>query len=126
MGDCLRKQRRWVHESFYDKSALDAAEPVQTREAGILLSGFLDNPLRYEEHLKQYVYRVYLSLCLRVSGLVCRYTRSIMLELIYGHTVTSPDDKYLQIAEGALKGSNDVASAGIDIIELVPSRRFHL
>lgn len=49
-----------------------------------------------------------------------------MLELIYGHTVTSPDDKYLQIAEGALKGSNDVAGAGIDIIELVPSRRFHL
>ena len=48
-----------------------------------------------------------------------------MLELIYGHTVTSPDDKYLQIAEGALKGSTDVAGAGIDVIEMVPSRKWY-
>ena len=54
-----------------------------------------------------------------------RFTRSIMLELIYGHTVTSPDDKYLQIAEGALKGSTDVAGACIDVVEMVPSRKWY-
>ncbi|EPS93960.1 hypothetical protein FOMPIDRAFT_1170095 [Fomitopsis schrenkii] len=109
LGDRLRKQRRWVHESFYDKAALDAAEPIQLREAGVLLSGLLDSPHRYEEHLKQHVF----------PG----FTRSIMLELIYGHTVTSPDDRYLQIADGALKGSDDVAGAGINIIEFVPLLR---
>lgn len=43
-----------------------------------------------------------------------------MLELIYGHTVTLPDDKYLRIADGALKGSDEVAGSGVNILEFVP------
>ena len=111
-----------MHESFYAKSALDAAEPTQMREAAILLSGLLDSPHHYEAHLKQCVHADWLHLRIYNLRATHRYTRSIMLELIYGHTVTSPDDKYLQIADGALNGSNDVAGAGLDIVEILPIR----
>ncbi|KZT69384.1 cytochrome P450 [Daedalea quercina L-15889] len=104
LGERLRKQRRWLHESFYDKSALDMAQPTQLREAKVLLQCLLDNPECYSEHLN-------------------RFTRSIMLETIYGHTVTSRDDKYMQIADRALKGTNDVAAAGTNIVDALPILR---
>lgn len=49
-----------------------------------------------------------------------RLTASLMMESIYGHTVTSSDDEYLHYAEAALKGTTEVASPGAAIVDILP------
>ncbi|EPS99953.1 hypothetical protein FOMPIDRAFT_1123536 [Fomitopsis schrenkii] len=104
MGERLRKQRRWLHTSLYAKSAVDKAEPAQMREARVLLAGLLDSPDRYSEHLH-------------------RYTTSVMMEVVYGHTVTAEDDRYMHTASEALRGTTEVAAAGANIVDFMPFLR---
>ena len=48
------------------------------------------------------------------------FAAGLMLEIGYGHTVTSDDDEYLHYAEAALRGTTEVASPGAAIVDILP------
>jgi len=101
MGERLRKHRRWLYSVLFADGALDKFRSVQRREVDVLLASLLRAPDEYAAHLH-------------------RLTASLMMESIYGHTVTSDDDEYLHYAEAALKGTTEVASPGAAIVDILP------
>ena len=44
-----------------------------------------------------------------------------MMEVVYGHTVTADDDRYMHIASEALRGTTEVAAAGANVVDFMPS-----
>ena len=121
LDERLRKQRRWLHTSLYAKSALDRAEPAQTRGIRVLLSGLLESPENYSEHLHRSLSPSIIVFQSDDSDGTPRYTTSVMMDVVYGHTVTAEDDKYLHIASEALRGTTEVAAAGANIVDFMPS-----
>ncbi|KAH9917085.1 cytochrome P450 monooxygenase [Fomitopsis serialis] len=97
MSERLRKHRRWLHSVLFAEGALDKFRSVQRREVDVLLASLLHAP--------------------------DELTASLMMESIYGHTVTSDDDEYLHYAEAALKGTTEVASPGAAIVDILPFLR---
>ena len=124
MGERLRKQRRWLHSVLFAEGALERFRTVQRREVGLLLEFLLRDPDNYAEHIHRYVPSSFLLSAL--IHLRTRLTASLMMESIYGHTVTSDDDEYLHYAEAALKGSTEVASPGAAVVDFLPFRGWQL
>ena len=42
------------------------------------------------------------------------------MEIAYGHTITSDDDKYLELAEGTNRVVAEVGDMGSSIVDLLP------
>ena len=93
------------------------------REIGTLLAGLFDSPDQYSEHLHRFVL-LSLSVILRADGGdgLLRYTTSVMMEVVYGHTVAADGDRYMHIASEALRGTTEVAAAGANVVDFMPSR----
>jgi hypothetical protein len=53
---------------------------------------------------------------------LCRFAAGTIVKITYGHTVTSMDDRYVQLAERALSRSVALASVGAMIVDLIPFR----
>lgn len=45
-----------------------------------------------------------------------------MMEVVYGHTVAADGDRYMYIASEALRGTTEVAAAGANVVDFMPSR----
>jgi hypothetical protein len=49
-----------------------------------------------------------------------RYSASLILRLTYGHRVDSTEDKYVQLSETAVTGTNEVGNGGSQVVDLFP------
>ena len=54
-GDRFRKHRRWMHDGFQSKGALLGYRHVQRRETYTLLSGLLETPADFVNHIQRSV-----------------------------------------------------------------------
>ena len=51
-----------------------------------------------------------------------RYSASLILHLAYGHRVNSTEDKYVQLSETAVTGTNQYGSPGSQAVDFFPVR----
>ncbi|KAH9917072.1 cytochrome P450 [Fomitopsis serialis] len=104
MGERLNKHRRWIHSTFFTEGSLSQFASAQSRETRTLIGGLLRTPERHAAH-------------------VHRLASSLVLEALYGHTITSEDDEYLTYAEQALIGTAEAAAPGAAIVDFLPFLR---
>ena len=57
----------------------------------------------------------------RISERDLRYISSLLLHLVYGHHVSSTDDKYIQISEAALTGTAESGTPGSQVVDFFPA-----
>ncbi|KAF9812881.1 hypothetical protein IEO21_05932 [Rhodonia placenta] len=100
-GDRFRKHRRWILDAFQDKHSLESYRPLQRREAYILLSGLIQNPELFRSHIK-------------------RFAAAMIMQIAYGHSVTSLDDKFVHLAERAGKETVEYGNAGVMLVDFFP------
>ncbi|KAH9917082.1 cytochrome P450 monooxygenase [Fomitopsis serialis] len=105
MGERHKKQRRWIHSTFFASSSLNQFTAVQARAVRVLLVGLARRPEDYAAHLH-------------------RFSSSLMLEGLYGHTVTSDDDENLIYVETASQGTSEIATPGAAIVDFLPFLRW--
>ncbi|THH28972.1 hypothetical protein EUX98_g5215 [Antrodiella citrinella] len=88
-GNRFRKCRKWVQDSF-SNVALLTYRVKQRRETNVLLKGVLARPEALASH-------------------IARFTQALIMDIAYGHQVTTDDDKYIEMGE---KGNHAFATAG--------------
>ncbi|KAH9936920.1 cytochrome P450 [Amylocystis lapponica] len=100
-GERFRRHRRWIHDALEGKDKLQTIRALQRREAYNLLSGLMQTPHAFRTHLQ-------------------RYVAALIMEIAYGHTVTSMDDKYIELADRATNETNEAGSAGSMLVDFFP------
>ncbi|KZT03583.1 cytochrome P450 [Laetiporus sulphureus 93-53] len=100
-----RKHRKWLHSYISEKAALIKWRQSQQREAVILLRNLLQDPTRHDSHFQ-------------------RYMGGIIMEIAYGHIVTSPDDKYIHHADLVMQAVAKHGSPGATPVDLVPALKY--
>ncbi|PCH44308.1 cytochrome P450 [Wolfiporia cocos MD-104 SS10] len=100
-GDQWRKQRKWMQGSLQNKDHLAAWRSVERRETFVLLSCLVTSPDDFVRHIR-------------------RYTAAVLMDIIYGHTVLSEDDKLVLTIEEAMKGSVESGAAGATLVDFFP------
>ncbi|KAH9834412.1 cytochrome P450 [Rhodofomes roseus] len=100
-GDQWRRHRKWFAAAFLDKKALDSYVPIQQRETHKLLAGLLESPDAFPAHVK-------------------RYIGALMMEIAYGHGVTSLDDEIVVLAEKAVGAATEAGSPAATLIDFIP------
>ena len=59
----------------------------------------------------------------RISEKDLRYISSLLLHLVYGHHVSSTDDKYVRLSEAAVSGTAGGGTPGSQVVDLFPARK---
>ncbi|KAH9917073.1 cytochrome P450 [Fomitopsis serialis] len=101
----FRKHRRWMQKPFFSRSCLAAFADMQRRDVIALLVGLLNDPEDFGTH-------------------IYRYFASFMLQYLYGHTLTSPDDEYYHVVEKAVEETMNFSTPGTLPVDLIPSLRY--
>ncbi|KAH9886935.1 cytochrome P450 [Cubamyces lactineus] len=100
-GDRFRKHRRWMHEGFQSKDALLGYRHVQRRETYTLLSGLLETPTNFLNHIQ-------------------RWAVGSIMEITYGHRIHSMDDEYVKLARNATVETVLAGSPGSMLVDFFP------
>ncbi|EPS95637.1 hypothetical protein FOMPIDRAFT_1168371 [Fomitopsis schrenkii] len=112
-GHQWRRQRRWFQTAFQTASALESYTELQHRESTRLVSDIID----ISQHSKK---KTGLEIGNAVFSAVKRYVGSLMLEIAYGHPVSSLDDGFIALADNALAGMTDMGAAASSLIDIFP------
>ncbi|KAK7677845.1 hypothetical protein QCA50_019157 [Cerrena zonata] len=100
-GEQFRLHRKWMQNAFQTKSALDGYRSIQRREVIVFLNNILSSPNTWASHLT-------------------RFSASIIMEITYGHQVTSSDDKFIGIAQRAGEETVTAGSPGSMLVDFFP------
>ncbi|CDO76596.1 hypothetical protein BN946_scf184868.g10 [Trametes cinnabarina] len=100
-GDRFRKHRKWLQDAFVSKPMLATYRPIQRRETYTLLSGLCDTPELFMDHIK-------------------RWAAATIMEIAYGHRVTSLEDKYIELAERTTVETVKAGSPGSMLVDFFP------
>ncbi|OBZ68047.1 O-methylsterigmatocystin oxidoreductase [Grifola frondosa] len=106
-GDRSRKHRKWIHDAFQTKAVLESYYPLQRREASVLVSGLLESPEAYITHFRRQPNFLW-------------FAAALVVEITYGHRVTSLDDKYIGLAERATTATAEAGSPGSMLVDFFP------
>ncbi|KAI0632668.1 cytochrome P450 [Trametes polyzona] len=100
-GARFRKHRGWLQKAFTSEPALARYRPIQRRETYTLLSGLCERPELFMEHIK-------------------RWAAGIIMEIAYGHRVTSIDDSFIALAEKTTVETVRAGSPGSMLVDFFP------
>ncbi|KZT67723.1 cytochrome P450 [Daedalea quercina L-15889] len=100
-GEKWRQHRRWFAAAFLDKKALESYVPIEQRETHKLLAGLLGSPDAFLAHIK-------------------RYVGALMMEIAYGHEVTSLEDEIVVLADKAVGATTEAGSPAATLIDFIP------
>ncbi|KZT05260.1 cytochrome P450 [Laetiporus sulphureus 93-53] len=101
VGDEWRKHRKWFQTTLSSRVSLDGYRPMQRREVVKLLSNMIQTPQDFLSHLK-------------------RYTAGVLMEISYGHTVTSADDDFVRMADEVGAEIAEIGEVGSTLVDLFP------
>ena len=94
----------------------------QSRQAAILAQNLLETPDKFEVHIQRYPGLVLVRQ--RDHGLIdislCRFASAVVMEIAYGHHVSSPDDPYLRIADKINELVAGIGAQGSNLVDLFP------
>ncbi|KAF9804495.1 hypothetical protein IEO21_09368 [Rhodonia placenta] len=100
-GKRWKRHRTWIRAAFESKESSSKYQPLQRREARNLLLNIIQAPTLFERHLS-------------------RFTAAIIMEIVYGHTMTSADDVFVKRADRAIQGTVDAGQIPATLIDLFP------
>ncbi|EPS99958.1 hypothetical protein FOMPIDRAFT_1123474 [Fomitopsis schrenkii] len=100
-----KKQRRWVQAAFGEKDTIRQYENMQQRETYRLLQSLMQTPGDFVKHMN-------------------RFTVALILESVYGHRVTSLDDKYVAMMDRAMQATNACGPAGGGLADYLPFLKY--
>lgn len=120
-GDQHRKHSRLVHEVL-NPIALQSQRPLQEYETAVLLREIATTPNAFLNHIRRWVYYWHVDSLEGIYESHLRYSASLILRLTYGHRVNSTEDKYVQLSETAVTGTNQVGNGGSQLVDLFPAR----
>ncbi|KZT03180.1 cytochrome P450 [Laetiporus sulphureus 93-53] len=100
-GEQWRRHRKWFQMTLSTRVALDSYRPLQQREVVKFLANLLENPQGFASHLK-------------------RYAAGVLMEISYGHTVTSTDDEYIRMADKAMTEISELHGLSIIVLNFLP------
>ncbi|KAH9917064.1 cytochrome P450 [Fomitopsis serialis] len=99
--DRWRRHRRWFQNGFQVKKRLNSYVPIQQRETHRFLVDLLREPDAFMDHFK-------------------RLAAAVMLEIGYGHTVTSVDDAHIRKVDSAVGGILEAGNPGSMLVDFFP------
>ncbi|KAI0351242.1 cytochrome P450 [Trametes cingulata] len=100
-GERFRKHRRWMQDGFQSRDALQGYRPIQRRETYTLLSGLLESPADFVNHIH-------------------RWAVGTIMDITYGHRIHSMDDEYVKIARNATVETVLAGSPGSMLVDFFP------
>jgi len=100
-GEKFRKGRRWIQGPFFDKATLAQLLPVQALGVHALLFNLLRDPDNFVDHFR-------------------RFSGALMMETLYGHSVESSDDEYMQLYDKVIDGVTGPATPGAALVDFFP------
>ncbi|KAF9815575.1 hypothetical protein IEO21_04496 [Rhodonia placenta] len=103
-GETWRQQRKWVHTALETKESLASYSQSQRRAVHALLSDLLDKPERYPQPY------------------IKRFMAAMMMEIVYGHTMTSEDDAFVRTADEAIDETVKVGAIA-SMVDFLPILR---
>ncbi|KAH9936911.1 cytochrome P450 monooxygenase [Amylocystis lapponica] len=104
-GARLRKHRRWIQKAYGDKSTLGQYHLLLRRETDVLLSSLIETPGDFKTHF-------------------FKLLASVVAESVYGHTIASRDDPYIQLAEEATTAATDGAGPAAMLVDFFPLLKY--
>ncbi|EPS95640.1 hypothetical protein FOMPIDRAFT_146399 [Fomitopsis schrenkii] len=116
-GDQWRRHRRWFQTAFQTTSALESYVELQHRESMRLVSDIIG--ISHDSEKK-----TGLEIGNTVFSALKRYVGSLMLEIAYGHPVSSLDDEFIVLADSAISGSTETGAAASSLIDFFPILRY--
>ncbi|KAF8646264.1 hypothetical protein AX16_007304 [Volvariella volvacea WC 439] len=99
-GARFRKHRRFIQRVF-NQRAVPALRPLQEQETLTLINGLTQTPERFVQHFR-------------------RYAASSIMKITYGHTITSVDDPFVQLAERAGTLTVESGSPAATLVDFFP------
>ncbi|KAH8100092.1 cytochrome P450 [Cristinia sonorae] len=104
-GNQFRKTRKWIQDSFSSAAVMDY-RTRQRRELLVMLMGILDRPTAISSH-------------------IARFTEALIVDIAYGHTVTTDDDKIIDLGERGNHAFAAVGNAGSTLVDFFPVLRYY-
>jgi len=101
-GDRTRRHRRWMHDAMGSKNSVKNWAPMQRRVTYNLLSGLCDQPQALSRHIN-------------------RFAASSIVEMAYGHSITSLDDEYVLLADKAMEETVKGGFPGLMLVDFLPT-----
>ncbi|KAF9456704.1 cytochrome P450 [Collybia nuda] len=98
------QQHRRMFEKYLTPSKCTAYHPIQTREARVFLQNLLSNPDGRDNFIK-------------------RYSTAVIMEVAYGHQITSDDDPYVKISQDSGDAVQNAGPPGSTPVDLFPFLR---
>lgn len=102
--DEWRRQRKWYQTAIQARNAIDSYLPLQRRETNKFLLDLIQTPQAFENHVK-------------------RFSAAMMMEIAYGHSVSSVDDEFVKFADNALTGAIEADSLVATLVDFFPFLR---
>ncbi|KAI0075227.1 cytochrome P450 [Panus rudis PR-1116 ss-1] len=103
-NDQFRLQRKWMQEALQTRESLESYRSLRLRETSIALAGLLASPSEFVAHFT-------------------RYSAATIIDITYGHQVTSDDDMLIGIAERAATATVTAGSPGSMLVDFFPILR---
>ncbi|KAI0720657.1 cytochrome P450, partial [Fomitopsis betulina] len=100
-----KRHCKWFQDGFQAKRRLNEYIPIQQRETRRVLYNLLVDTDAYMSHIK-------------------RFAAGIMLEIGYGHTLTSINDDYIRMVNSALEGFSVAGNPGSMLVDFFPPLRY--
>ncbi|KAH8093154.1 cytochrome P450 [Cristinia sonorae] len=104
-GPRFRKARKWFYSAFHPQVAVKY-QTFQRREANIVLDGLLQDPAAYSKHFT-------------------RFGAAVLMEVTYGHQVTTDNDLFVRAAHDAMSGIANAGSAGGGLVDFFPVLKYY-
>ncbi|KAH8107959.1 cytochrome P450 [Cristinia sonorae] len=100
-GNRSRKMRKWIQDTFQKKEALASYHHVQLREVSRVLARLVVNPAEFSTHFTT-------------------FSASMLMEVTYGHRVTSDDDFFVRVADRAIEETAKGGGMGSRLVDFFP------
>ncbi|KAF9805511.1 hypothetical protein IEO21_09009 [Rhodonia placenta] len=100
-GDLWRRHRKWYQASLESKAALDTYNAVQEIETCTLLSALVSDSGHFADQVK-------------------RFTGAILLEIVYGHAVTSVKDDLIRLSDEMMTQAVSAGSLVATLLDFFP------
>ncbi|OSX58667.1 hypothetical protein POSPLADRAFT_1153045 [Postia placenta MAD-698-R-SB12] len=100
-GEKCRRLRKFFQSALENKAALEGYRPLQRREIHRLLRDLAQSPMGFMAHVK-------------------RYAGAIILEIDYGHRVTSAQDEWMVYVDHTVDEFTTTGSLAASLVDFLP------
>ena len=117
-----RDQRR-VFQQYYSQASLHQYRWSQLGQARAFVGWVLDSPMTDVRRLIRRSVMLYLSFTEADTETMVRFTTAVIVEVLYGKTLSGPDDEYIHVSQRWAEGFDAASVPGRYWVEYFPFLR---